>query len=193
MVALATADDLAAVMARDLSASDLLRAERLLDIASAKVRTHTGRTFTRTTTTDTLPVRNRKVRLPQRPVVEVSAVTDLNDIAVTFEWDGRNVLELAAFDLDWFEREARRSRLKSVKVTYEHGYDPVPDDVIGIVCDMTAAALDAPPEQVGVQSESIGPFAMSTGSQFPGGVRLTQSMKDSLTNYITPAGTAHVS
>ena len=192
MVALATTDELAAVMARDLSATDLLRAERLLDIASAKVRTHTGQTFTKTTTTDTLPVRNRKVRLPQRPVVEVSAVTDLNDIAVTFEWDGRNVLELAAFDLDWFEREARRSRLKSVKVTYEHGYDPIPADVIGVVCDLAAAAMDTPPEQSGVQSETLGPFSMSSGSKYPG-VLLTQAMKDSLAPYTAPVGTAQVS
>ena len=59
---------------------------------------------------------------------------------------------------------------------------------------MVAAALDSPPEDVGVQSESLGPFSISTGSQYPGGVRLTQSMKDALADYrTTPVGTAKVS
>lgn len=79
-----------------------------------------------------------------------------------------------------------------MKVTYTHGYDPIPADVIGVVCDLAAAALDTPPEQSGVQSETLGPFSMSSGSKYPG-VLLTQAMKDSLAPYTAPVGTAQVS
>lgn len=191
-MALATIQDLTAVMARDLSGTDLPRAQRLLEIASARVRTFTGQTFEYAETTDRLPVRNRKVRLPQRPVIDVSAVTDINDVAISFEWLGGNVVDIFTTVLNEWEIEPRRTRLRAVKVTYEHGYEAVPDDVVGIVCDMTAAALDSPPEQVGVQTETIGPASVSYGSQLPGGVRLTQSMRDALLPYCAPVGTAQV-
>lgn len=192
MVALATIDDLAAVMARDLSDSDLERCTTLLDIASQRVRTHTGQTFTKVTTTDVLRVRNKRVKLPQRPVVSVGSVTDLNDITVGFDRDGLTVLDLARTPVNAFEIEPRRTGLRTVKVTYTHGYDPIPADVIGVVCDLAAAALDTPPEQSGVQSETLGPFSMSSGSKYPG-VLLTQAMKDSLAPYTAPVGTAQVS
>lgn len=193
MAALASIDDLAKVMRRGLDAGDRVRATRLLEIASQRVRTFVGLEFTEATTTVTVPVRNRRARLPQRPVTAVAAVTDPNDNPVAYEWNGRQVVDLAPAVLNEFELNMWRTGLRSVKVTYTHGWAPIPDDVVGIVCDMVAAALDSPPEDVGIQSETIGPYSISTGSQYPGGVRLTQSMKDALLPYMQPAGTASVS
>lgn len=186
-------NDLAAVMARELTSSDLVRAERLLEIASQKVQTFTGQTFTREETTDRLPVRNGKVRLPQRPVIDVSAVTDIDGNTVEFDWDGSGVIDLTASPLSWFEREPRRTKLRTVQVTYEHGYDTIPADVVGVVCDMVAAALDFPPEQIGLQSETVGPASVTYGTQFAGGVRLTPTMRETLAPYRAPVGTANVS
>ena len=194
MVALADTEDLQAVMRRQMETSDLERAPRLLDIASQRVRTFTGLEFTLATSTVTLRVRNRKVRLPQRPVVAVTGVTDINNNTVSYEWDGLQIIDLASTPINSFEINLWRGGLKTVKATYQHGWSTIPEDVVGIVCDMVAAALDSPPEDVGVQSESLGPFSISTGSQYPGGVRLTQSMKDALSDYrTTPVGTANVS
>ena len=193
MTALAGADDLKAVMRRDLDASDLQRVTRLLDIASQRVRTYCGQQFTLQTTTVTLRVRNRKVRLPQRPVVSVTAVTDINDNPLSYQWDGLQVVDLSPTPLNDFEINTTRRAIATAKVTYRHGYTQIPDDIIGIVCDMTAAALDSPPEAVGVQSETLGPFSVSTGNQYPGGIRLTQSMKDALADYRIHVGTASVS
>lgn len=193
MADLATTDDLRAVMRRPLDAADEIRAAKLLGIASQRVRTYTGSEFLASTSTVTLRVRNRKVRLPQWPVTAVTAVTDINGNAVSFEWDGLQIVDLASTLINSFEVNGWGGGLKTVKATYTHGMSEVPADVVGIVCDMVAAALDSPPEDVGVQSETVGPFSMSTGTQFPGGIRLTQSMKDALAGYRSEVGTAKIS
>ena len=192
MVALADTDDLQAVMRRQMETSDLERAPRLLDIASQRVRTFTGLEFTLATSTVTLRVRNRKVRLPQRPVVAVTGVTDTNNNTVSYEWDGLQIIDLSSAPINSFEINLWRGGLKTVNATYQHGWSTIPEDVVGIVCDLAAAALDTPPEQSGVQSETLGPFSMSSGSKYPG-VLLTQAMKDSLAPYTAPVGTAQVS
>jgi hypothetical protein len=192
MTALAEFDDLVLTMRRDLSSSEKPRAVHLLNVASERVRTFTGLTFTAETTTTRVRVRNGLARLPQRPVTAVSAVVDMDGNAVNFEWYAGQVVDCKPVMLNVFEINLCRTTPQWVDVTYTHGYNPIPADVVGIVCDLAAAALDSPPEESGVQSETWSDYSITTGSQFPGGVRLTQSMKDSLTPYMSPAGTVSV-
>lgn len=193
MATLAEIDDLEAVMARALTNEDKDRAFRLLEIASKRVRTFTGQRFELTTSTVTLKVHNGRVRLPQWPVVSVASVVDLFDNAVTFEWNGLQVINVSPTRINAFEINLSATSVRTVVVTYQHGTEDIPDDVIGVVCDMTAAALDSPPEVAGIQSETVGPFSQSyTSTRFPG-VLLTQPMKDALAPYMAPGGTVNVS
>lgn len=190
MTDLATPTDLAEVMARALTSAEESRAGTLLSIASARVRTFTGQQFTRATETARLRVRGGRVRLPQAPVTAVSAVTVPGGSAISFSWVAGQIVDCAPGVLNSFEVEPFRTRLQWVDVTYTHGYETVPSDVVGIVCDMVAAALASPPEDAGVQTETLGPFTTSYGTSFPGGVRLTQSMRDALLPYMTVGATA---
>lgn len=193
MPALATIADLRNVMERALGQDDNRRAPQLLDIASQRVRTFTGQHFTAETTTDRVRVRNGKARLSQSPVTAVTAVRDMNGNDVAYEWFAGQVVDCNPTLLNAFEVNLRRTRLQYVDITNTHGYETIPADVVGIVCDMVATALDSPPETIGVQSETVGPFSVANSAQFAGGVRLTQTMRDALMNYTSPAGTANVS
>lgn len=195
MTALATVAQLKNVMLRDLGADDLRRAPQLLAIASTKVRTYTGVNFTSTTETKRLRVRAGKVRLPQAPVTAVSGVVDMDGNTVSHEWYAGRVVDCNPTLLNEFEINLRRIPVQWVDVTYTHGYDPIPDDVVGVVCDMVAAALDSPPEGAPVVSETMGPFSESHGTTGSGvgGVQLTQTMRDALFPYMSPAGTVTVS
>jgi hypothetical protein len=190
MTDLATPQDLAQVMARDLTADEQTRASKLLAIASARVRTYTGRNFTQVTETVRLRVRDGRVRLPQSPVTAVSAVAVPAGTAIAFSWVAGEVVDCNPGTLNAFELEPFRTRLQWVDVTYTHGYTTVPADVVGIVCDIAASALSSPPEESGVQTETLGPFSTSYGSSYPGGVRLTQAQRDALGSYMTVGATA---
>lgn len=190
MTDLASIDDLAAHMDRSISTDEVSRATALLGYASAVVRTFTGQHFTQVTETVRLPVRAGRCRLPQYPVTGVSAVAVAEGSAITFSWVAGQVVDCNPSQLNAFEIEPFRTRLQWVDVTYTHGYATVPADVVGVVCDVAAAALASPPEDSGVQTETLGPFSTSYGSNYPGGVRLTQSQRDRLMPYMLPGGTA---
>lgn len=88
--------------------------------------------------------------LPQVPVTAVtSVVVD----------DGSTSTTLAAADYQWFGNGVLRrsgkwpARPRSVTVTYDHGYDPIPDDVQEAVAKRAARGLD---ERVGVASAQLG-------------------------------------
>lgn len=190
MTDLAELSDLENVMARALTSDESERAVSLLGYASAVVRTFTGQHFTQVTETVRLPVRGGRCRLPQYPVTDVSAVAIAEGSAITFSWVAGQVVDCNPSTINAFEIEPFRTRLQWVDVTYTHGYATVPADVVGVVCDIVAAALASPPEDSGVQTETLGPFTTSYGTNYPGGVRLTQSQRDRLMPYMLVGGTA---
>lgn len=164
MAALATVADLEARLARSLTAEETTRADALLDGASARVRSYTGQTFTQATTTDRLRVRSGAVRLPQRPVTDVTAVADMNTNDVTHTWHNGDVVYVTADVPDSWAWEPRRNGLSWVDVTYEHGYAAVPDDVIEVVCQMVLRAFGQPADGAGFTSESVGTYSYSVGA-----------------------------
>lgn len=192
MTALATLPDLELMMERTIGDDESRRAQRLLEIASERVRTFTGRRFEQTTETKRLRVRNSRVRLPQGPVTAVSAVEDTNGNALTYTWLAGQVVDLCANPLNSWEIEPFRRGLRWVDVTYTHGWETIPADIVGIVCEVAAAAFTQPIEATGIQSETLGDYTVTTSTATPSGVRLTQQQRDALAPYMMGGGTIAV-
>lgn len=92
------------------------------------------------------------VRLPQRPVVEVTEVTDFDtDEDVAFLWlPGADTITV----------DPRRA----VTITYSHGYEAIPDDVVAVICQMVARALGVDPTEAGTTQEAVVGYSVTTGS-----------------------------
>lgn len=164
MAPLATVGDLEARgLAIDPSEADVVGV--YLGVASAAVREAAGSVISRTTSTISLEgERGQWLTLPGLPVVSVVQVAI----------DGRTVT-------DWRLRSERLWRAagwsgyepSEVTVTYTHGLADVPEDIVDLVCRMTAAALVAYRSEDGgtglaadkeVTSERLGDWAVTYGS-----------------------------
>lgn len=151
MAALAAVSDLEARLGRTLSGTELSRATALLDDASAAVRGYTGQELTAGTSTNKrLRARGGVVTLPQRPVTAVTSVTDTDGNAVGYTWDG-------------WDRLGVVPELEAVLVTYNHGYDTVPDVIVAVVCQVAGRALGTPPDGSGFTQETIGGYSYTIG------------------------------
>lgn len=147
-----------------------LEAEMALRGASKKVQTYTGQTFALATTTERLKVKaSRFVKLPQRPVVDVTAVVDMDDVAVEFEWYAGDKVTISPNVPDTWSFYARTTPIEWVDVTYEHGYDDIPDDIIAIVCQIAGRALASPADQT-AGGETLGQYSYQTGAAAAAGV-----------------------
>lgn len=164
---LATSDDVQERLGRALTSEEAAKIDALLTDASSSVIAYSGQTFAATTTTALLPIRNRGVRLPQRPVTAVASAVDQFGNSLPFIWiTGDSLVTLAsstwinAFELNilpW-------TRISKVNVTYTHGWDPIPDDVIGVVCQIVGRALGTPSIEAGITSESIAGYSYTQGA-----------------------------
>lgn len=179
---LATLDDLETRLGHAVDNAD--RAEALLADASAAVVAYTGQTFVQETTTARIRVRRGQIRLPQRPVTEVSAIADVDGVDVTHTWDGGSRIDLTGNPLNWWEINTRTTGLNWVDVTYTHGYETVPSDVIGVVCQMAARALGRAAEESGITQESIAGYSYTVGSvAAAGAVGMLPEEKTTLDRY----------
>ena len=169
MTALATTDDLKARLGRDLTEVEQTRAAALLDDASAMIRAYTGQTFDLVENdVIVLRIQGGVVRLPQRPVTEVSQVIALGgnlipDVTV-IDWifdgvdqirigEGTFIINLPAI---WWDDDGYPG---TYRVTYSHGYAQVPADVVALTCGTVLRTLTAPTTAGGVTSETIGSYS----------------------------------
>lgn len=184
---LATIEDLEARMGRRITDDETPRAEALLQDASAAVRAYTGQQFTAGTTTARLRPRNGTVRLPQRPVVDVTAVANVEGTDVAFTWDtGDQVAITGLGSTVPFDVEPIR-RVAYLDVTYEHGYELIPDDIIAVVCQIAGRAFGRPVQDSGTQQESIGGYSYSVGvAAAAGGVGMLNDERAVLDRYRIP-------
>lgn len=165
MTALATIEQLQARIGKTLSGADIARATALLDDASAAFRRAAGgQQITQATTTDRVRVVRGKVRLPQAPVTDVTAVTDENGNALLYRWHGGDTIDVSSNVIDDFAWVPWSNPIPVAVVTYTHGYATVPDDVVAVVCQMAARAFGSNPETAGIQQESIGGYSYSIGA-----------------------------
>jgi len=186
-VALATTDDLEARLGRELTASEAARATAVLDDVSASIRARTGQTFENGTHELRARVKRGMVRLSQRPVHDVTAVTDRFDTAVTYEWDG---LDRVYVDTQCL---AGRAPVQVVDVTYEAGPDEVPADIVGVACSVALRTIGADPLEGGVVSESIDGYSYRLGSASgAGSYGLLPAEADVLARYTRPYGNIQV-
>jgi hypothetical protein len=116
--------------------------------ASARVRRFLRQEITQSTSSTVLSGSGPWL-LPQRPVVAVTSVVDKDANPVTFEVDG-----------PWL-CAPRRGPLT---VTYTHGFNPVPDDLVELVC-FIAARMSGVPDAVaaGARTEQAGAEAVTWG------------------------------
>lgn len=120
-------------------------AGKLLESVSAAVRDAAGCPITRGEYTVTIPGEtSRRLDLPMRPVISVSRV--LMDGEQTGDW---KLLGNALYRESLWSLPNMVPR--SITVTMLAGYDPIPPDIVRLVCSMVAAGL--------VQQSNGGPGA----------------------------------
>lgn len=187
-----TLDDLLVRLATTPADEKLPRLQALLDDAWAAVVARTGQTFEEATSTDVvLKVRRGKVRLPQRPVTDIASVTDANDNPLVYTWDGDVTIELSTLDLSW-AIEPYRLGIRTVKVTYTHGYTTIPDDVIAVVCQMAGRAFGVSPERTGYNQEQTGPYMVGIGTAAASGaIGMLSEEKAVLDRYTRQGGVTY--
>ncbi|MDX2802381.1 hypothetical protein [Streptomyces scabiei] len=111
-------------------------AQLALDVASRLVRGEARCPFTKRTSTASLAIVDGAIT-PAGPVISVTSVTVAGEELTSSQWD----LEDGIVSLTW---DALRDCPRRATVVWEHGYDPVPADVKGIVLDAVARAIVNP-------------------------------------------------
>jgi len=194
---LATVADLATLLGRTFTPQQELQAQALLDQASSVVRAYVRQDITRATTTDTFTMRRADpylhrcagvVSLPQRPVVDIATVS-VAGVETTDWWQDGSDLLLKAWP--WNEPPTAH-RAPQVKVTYTHGYDPVPGDIQAIVLQAANRVIVNPS---GIRSETVGGESVTYLIPAVGeylGVLLSRTEQRVLDRYRRTAGTVNL-
>lgn len=178
-------DDVLQRLALDLTGAPLLRLIALIQDASAAVRSEAGgQRISRATSTIRTAMCGR-FALPQYPVVSITSVTQyVGGAAITYEWDGLNTVTLNGW-VDRFDLDGGYHTVADV--TYVHGYDPVPDDIVAVVSQMAARAYGLPASDSGVTQESLGAYSVSYGiAAASGGVGMLPDERAIVQRYRRP-------
>ena len=206
MTALAIQADVEATLGRTLTAAQATACTRLLDMASGLVRNYTRQTLTKVVNdTVTLPGNwGNTLALPQRPVASVASVTMNGATMPNTQWkliDNELFLGTGAFMPDYGSTIWGGSALwgpagsnqgpqaigntwqgptAQITVTYTHGHDEVPLDIVNVVAGMVALQLNA---EVGIQSEMIGHYKVGYARNGNGGMTISDEDKKILNRY----------
>lgn len=125
------------------------------------------------------------------PVISVESVLSvISGLPVQHYWDGLALWGGWAFPdsniggpISW----NRRRHGIVLDVTYTHGIDPVPDEIVALVCQVAARALGVEPDQSGVSQETISGYSYTLGSAAAaGGLGLLPAEKEVLADYMAP-------
>lgn len=171
----------------DPTPEQLNRLVALVQDASAAVRSEAGgQLISRAQSTIRATIWNRYA-LPQHPVVSIASITqyDTGD-PITYVWDGLNTVIFWGwpnrFDINltgWFPPVAN--------ITYTHGYDPVPDDIVAVVAQMAGRAYGLPATESGINQESLGAYSVSYGTAAAsGGVGMLPDERTIVRRYRRP-------
>lgn len=204
--ALATLDDVAAIIGRPLTATETTNGTRLLGMASGMVRRYTRQTITQVVDdVITLPGNwGHTIVLPQLPVSSVSSVVVNSVNAPISRWTviGNELfLGTGSYSPDYGAIAGPGGTLwgpagssngmqiggpswqgpsSQVVVTYTHGYTEVPADITNEVAGMVALQLST---SVGVEKEKIGGYSVDYQRGQGGGMALTDETKAVLNFY----------
>lgn len=180
---LADTDDLAA---RGITVPSGLDPDTLLASASAAVRDAAGSPITLTTSTVTLQGSDAEyLTVPGGPLRSVAAVT-VNGTAVTdYTIVGQQLWRYGG----WLTRLSYETSFllprdvyqpSTVTVTYDHGYDDCPADIVDLVCELVAQratqGYDVDPRVTG---ESVDDYRVSYSDGVDAGA-ISQARRDAL-------------
>lgn len=148
-MAFATVPELSAYLGRALDNTE--QAELALTLATGIIQSETGQTIERVED-DTVTLRGGpygELTLPERPVIEVSAV--LGEHVRDDEWSWRGGQLVRRFG--WPE---------VVVVTYTHGYATIPADIKAITLALAARVLaqNAADASGGIKRETVGAYTV---------------------------------
>ena len=198
---LATADDIAARLGRDLTDAENLRAPALLADASAQIRRYCRRDFLLHVDEEvTVYGHDSEILLPQYPVQSVTSVAaigggmGLPDVPIpwyTFDGvrkiridPGHGIINLPEI---WWTSDLYPG---TFRIVYSFGYDEVPEDVVMVCANASMSVLTAPTLAAGVIGETIGPYSYRLERSGGGvSVALTQGDLAALKDYRTTSGT----
>lgn len=187
MADLFTSEDVVERLGRSLTDTEVRRIDSLITDASASIRNYTRQHISEVINDVVqLKVRNGRIRLPQRPVTAVDIGGGLPGL---FQWLGDDRLFIGSNIPDTFGWEPWRYGIRAITITYTHGYNPVPDDIIGVGCSIVLRAIGTTPEDGGLQSESIAGYSYNRGvAAAAGAFGMLQSERDVLDSYKTVGG-----
>ncbi len=151
---LATSDDVAELLGRDLTSSEVTQVDAILVKASELFRREARQLFTPGESATRLKATGGEVHLPQSPVISVSSVVHYRTARPVPYTRWQQVLQVPTLTNSDF-----------VVVTYAHGSQTVPDLVRETVADVARKVFEIDPRaRAGVvqTAEGTGPF---TGSE----------------------------
>lgn len=172
-MALASISDYEAITGEAVPSGDVTRVNKLLAFASSAVLASAHGQLIEGGETVGLEVEpfEGRVFLPQRPVIEVSALSvdgvqiDLGDCVVVRGGNGRPA---------YIARRDGAPFVGAAVVSYEHGWDPVPGQIVGMVVAVAVSNMQfgAAPQPT---QRTAGPFSESYKEETlqPAGVALT--------------------
>ena len=198
---LATADDIAARLGRDLTDAENLRVAALLGDASAQIRRYCRRDFLlHVDEPAVLFGHDSLILLPQYPVQSVTSVTaigggmGLPNVPIPwYTFDGIRTIRIdpghGIINLPeiWWTSDLYPG---TFEVVYSFGYEAVPDDVVMVCANAALSVLAAPTLAAGVIGETIGPYSYRLERSGGGvAVALTQGDLAALKDYRVTSGT----
>lgn len=179
LAALATIADLTARGLTVEAGQETTVATTYLDVASTAVRDGAEVPISQATSTVTLEgPESQWLTLPGPPIVSVASVEIDGEAATDWRLRNHRLWRQCGWRSDCGPSE--------VEVVQTHGLDPVPSDIVDLVCRITAAALadyradpdgTAGLDAADIRSERIGDYAVTYGSH---GLITTMELPDYL-------------
>jgi hypothetical protein len=193
-----TATDLSDRLGRSLTTDETSRADKLCEDASSPIRSYTRQTITRVAAdVVTLRVIGGQVRLPQRPadrpthLTFTDEYTNLTQTLQGWTFDGYDTLDLTYRGYIGNVSSRWGLHVHTVTVTYSHGYEEIPDDIVTVACGIALRGLMGPGfDAMGVSQEIIGNYSYRTQDGHSAGLAtLTPDDRDTLDVYRRRTGT----
>lgn len=167
---------------------DETRAAALLDDASSVVRNYTRQTITRVED-DKFTVRysRGRVLLPEHPADKPTLVERADGSGaipeVMWWYSGLNEVEFYNSTLI-ANGPYYRHAMRAVTVTYSHGYQEVPADIVAVTCQMVARVIDGAIQSPGLRGEGIDDYRADLGGGLSSGtIALVPEEKQVLDRY----------
>ena len=160
---LATINDLMDITGKSFSDDEVWQLTAMLRTASREIQKYTGQKLERQTHI-WHPKFGHQLHIPQMPNVSITSVKDANNVNLNYFFDGVDILyvsnpNLLAFDYNPFFY----GTLMRLTITYQAGYDIIPDDIKAICCQMAMRAFGADPLKSGMTQEAITNYSYQQG------------------------------